>query len=63
MNDEADPQANTTAKKKTGPFGLSKRTHAIIFVVSVIIEITLIAIFGVSIWQGAKWAWAWLTGG
>ena len=56
MPDESEPEQPA---RKTGPFGLSRRTHAIIFAVSVAIEVTLIAIFGVSLWQGAQWAWNW----
>ena len=63
MAGSSEERNDPPPKKATGPFGLSKRTHAIIFVISIIIEIALVALFGVSLWQGAKSAWAWLTGG
>ncbi len=60
MSDENAPEE---PPKKTHLLGLSKRTHAIIFAVSVAIEIAIVIVFGASLWQGAKWAWAWLAGG
>ncbi|MCP1199665.1 hypothetical protein [Notoacmeibacter sp. MSK16QG-6] len=61
MHDRDQTQSEKPTKK-AGPLGLSKRTHAIIFVISVAIEIVLVVIFGASLWQGAQWLWGWMTG-